>query len=194
MRDEDTTFGKPASEELRDIHKRIDTLHSENEVQYKTITERLHAIELRVIEGRRFPITANIGIASILVVVLGGGFVIYAEVKQSSYDSGKALALIEDHLKAAPSHRYNVESLTKFADDLKDRLPHLEADVDSLKGRIVGNTAEGWHRRDHELYAEVVAARLAALDQRMTVQEQRSVQRDGWWQRLWDSGLLKGQK
>jgi hypothetical protein len=192
MRDEDTSFGKPASEELRDIHKRIDTLHSESESQYKTITERLHAIELRVIEGRRFPVMANIGIASILVVVLGGGFALYAEVKQSGYDSGKALALIEEHLKAAPTHRYNVESLTKFADDLKDRVPKLEADVDLLKGRIVGNSSDGWHRRDHELYAELVAARFAAIEQRMTAQEQRSVQRDAWWQRLWDSGALKG--
>jgi len=194
VRDEDTSFGKPASEELRDIHKRIDTLHSESESQYKTITERLHAIELRVIEGRRFPITANIGIASILVAVLGGGFVLYAEVKQSSHDSAKALTLIEDHLKLAPTHRYAVDNLAKFADDARDRLPKLESDVEQLKSQIVGRGPEGWHRRDHESYAETVNARLAALDQRLTAQESRSVARDAWWQRVWESGVLKEKK
>jgi uncharacterized protein HemX len=202
MRDDDPDGpGKPIDHELRDVHRRLDKLDEHlSSLRDQVATDRLEttrqfaAVREAVATRVRFPASAYGAAATLLVAVLGTGFVLYGQLQIAATDSAKALSLIEDHLKAAPTHRYNVENLARFADDVKDRLPKLEAQVESLQGRIVGNTSDGWHRRDHELYAELVAARFAAIEQRMSAQEQRSVQRDAWWQRLWDSGALKGQR
>jgi hypothetical protein len=194
MRDDDPGEGKTIDAELRDIHHRIDTLKAEGESNHKTLLERLHAIEVRLAAGWRFPVAGW----GALVLVLGAVGTTYLKVEVGNTSALKALGLIEEHLKAAPAHRYNVESMAKFADELRDRIPALESSVSgiqaTIRDRLVGNTSEGWHRRDHELYAEGINARMLALDQRLSVQENRSAQRDNWWQRVWESGVLKGQK
>jgi hypothetical protein len=206
MREDDPdSSNKPIDSELRDVHRRLDKLDEHlSSLKDAVAADRLEAakqfaaVKEAVATRARFPGAAYGAAATLLVAIVGTGFVLFGQLQAAAADSRKALTLIEEHLKADPTHRYTVENLAKFADDVKDRLPKVEAEVSSiqetLRTRLVGNTSEGWHRRDHESYAEAVNARMAALDQRLTAQENRSAQRDGWWQRVWESGVLKGQR
>jgi hypothetical protein len=175
MRDEDTIYSKPASDELRDVHHRLDKLDEHlSSLKEQVSNDRLEtikqfaAVREAVATRVRFPGAAYGAAATLLVAIVGTGFVLFGQLQAAASDSHKALTLIEDHLKAAPTHRYNVESLSKFSDDVKDRLPKVEAEVSSIqetiRTRLVGNTSEGWHRRDHELYAQAIDERFKRLE------------------------------
>jgi|OM-RGC.v1.022194196 hypothetical protein len=46
----------------------------------------------------------------------------------------------------------------------KTRHESLTSRIETLEARIVGRSAEGWHRTDHEAYAESIERRLRKLE------------------------------
>lgn len=153
--------------ELRDIHHRIDALQAENERQYSALTDKLHNLEVAVARGSRFPASAWVAAAAILLSVLGSGAVLYSELQVSKHDSAKALVLIEDHLKGAPVHRMTVQRLNEIVDQWYQQIPLLDERVKSLEARIVGAGPNGWHRSDHDNFAKAVEAQMDALRHRV---------------------------
>jgi predicted RNase H-like nuclease (RuvC/YqgF family) len=97
------------------------------------------------------------------------------------------------------AHADSLSHLTKRSDDHEERIreqefrpPRLEPEVDklsanceataakvavmderikSLESRIVGQGPEGWHRKDHDLYAQMMDERNARIRSRLDVIE-----------------------
>ena len=144
MRDEDTAFGKPASEELRDIHKRIDTLHAEGQHQFSTVTERLHAIELRLADRPRFPLWLPASLTAI-GLFLGG---------QTLGAVWWASAINEQ-----------VQGISYVRETCCEEVPVLAEKVRTLDEKVVGRGKEGWHRPDHDQYAAYIEERFKRLEE-----------------------------
>ena len=157
MRDEDTTLAKPAHEELRDIHRRIDLL-----------VEQIHALEVTVARGSRFPAWAG-GLLVLAAVQIGGQVYLNAELRG---DVSRAAEIAIDS-----SQRNQI-------------VPVIEERVKNLEGRIVGNTSEGWHRKDHDLYAQMIDVKLGAIMQHIEHIEARNKVADGNWDKVRARGLL----
>jgi hypothetical protein len=171
MRDEDAE-NRGTQAELRDLHHRIDSLKEEAERQYSSLTDKLHALEVAIARGNRFPAAAWVAAAALVLSTVGTGAVLYTKLETANASAGKALSLIEEHLKAAPAHRYNVERIGAQVDEWRETVPLVAERVKALEARIVGQGPEGWHRRDHETYAAMVAEQVKALDRRVSVVEQ----------------------
>ncbi len=171
MRDEDTEE-RSTQAELRDLHHRIDSLKEESERQYSSLTDKLHALEVAIARGNRFPAAAWVAAAAIVLSTIGTGSVLFSKLVAADEHASKALTLIEEHLKAAPAHRYNVERIGSQVDEWREAIPLVAERVKNLESRIVGQGPDGWHRRDHETYAAMVAEQVKALDRRVSVVEQ----------------------
>ncbi len=109
MRDEDTEE-RSTQAELRDLHHRIDSR------QYSSLTDKLHALEVAIARGNRFPAAAWVAAAAIVLSTIGTGSVLFSKLVAADEHASKALTLIEEHLKAAPAHRYNVERIGSQVD------------------------------------------------------------------------------
>jgi hypothetical protein len=158
--------------ELRDLHHRIDSLKEEGERQYASLTDKLHQLEVTLARGTRFPAAAWVAAAAIVLSTVGTGAVLYSKLVAADDHATKALSLIEEHLKAAPAHRYNVERIGQQVDEWRETVPLVAERVKALEARVVGQGPDGWHRRDHETYAAMVAEQVKALDRRVSVVEQ----------------------
>ena len=159
--------------ELRDLHHRIDSLKEENERQFNSLTDKLHALEVTLAKGTRFPAAGYVAAVGLALTVVGTGAVLYSELQVSKTDSAKALTLIEEHLKAAPTHRYNVERIGLQVDEWRETIPLLTERMKGLEGRIVGQGPEGWHRKDHDLYAKMMDERNERIKLRLDVIEHK---------------------
>ncbi len=166
MSEEKTASRLIEHEELRDIHRRIDSLKEEGERNHKELASQLHNLEVAVARGGRFPPAAIITALALVLSTVGTGSVLYAKLEVANANSVKALTLIEEHLKEAPTHRYNVERLGALVDDWNARIPVMDERVRSLEGRVVGQGPNGWHRSDHDNYATAVDARFKLLEER----------------------------
>lgn len=134
----DTDLQDPHNLELGHVYERLKKLEEgQGEVQ-----KTLHAVQLKLAEGPRFPNYVPVLMASILLflagqviigLIWGGG--INAEVS-------------------------NLQGTLSLC----EKCPVIEERVKNLEGRVVGNTADGWRRRDHELYAEAINRRFEALE------------------------------
>jgi len=153
MRDSDFEL-KTASEELRDIHHRIDVLKNDSEKQFNTLVERLHSVEVTLARGTRFPAAAWVAAIGLAVTVIGTGSVLYSQLQITQQVSIEARNEIRNHIRdMGPA-----ENMVWKMDE------RLKATEETLRTRLVGNTAEGWHRRDHELYAEGIDQRFKKLE------------------------------
>lgn len=154
-------------EELRDIHRRIDSLKEEGERQYKDVTDKLHGLEVAIAKGSRFPAGAWVAAAAILLGMVGHGTVLYAKLEAADEHATRALELIETHLAAAPIHRQMVNDMAPVIDQWKRTIPLVEERLKNLESRIVGVGPNGWHKQDHENYAKAVEAEIHRLDEKI---------------------------
>lgn len=145
--------------ELRDIHHRIDSLKEENERQYGHLIERLHAMEVAIAAGSRFPATAWVAAAGIFLTVLGTGFMTFNKLETAATSSAKAISLIETHMAGSSARFAAIQEAEAFMSEWNKKLPALAERVVSIEGKIVGQGPEGWHRRDHDLYAKMIDER-----------------------------------
>ena len=145
--------------ELRDIHHRIDALKTESERQYDHLIERLHALEVAIASGGRFPAGAWVAAIALVLTILGSSAALYSQLEVAS--------------------RIGMEARDAIAGHVTDMLPaqsevwRQAERIKALEGRIVGQGPEGWHRKDHDLYAQMmdernnrVRARLDAIEKR----------------------------
>ena len=160
-------------EELRDIHRRIDSLKEEGERNHKELTDKLHGLEVAVARGGRFPAGAWVAAAALVVSVLGTGGVLYNKLEQADEHASKALQLIEQHLQAAPVHRQRVDDMSVQWDEWRRVIPLCEERLKNLEGKVVGKGPDGWHRTDQNLYAEMVRAQMDAMNKRLDALEKR---------------------
>lgn len=160
-------------DELRDIHKRIDSLKDEVESGNKFLTEKLHSLEVAVARGNRFPATAIVAAIALLFTLIGGFVTLYTKLEKADEHASKALALIEEHLAAAPVHRQAVTDMSSVVENWKKVIPLCEERVKNLEARIVGKGPDGWHRRDHEEYARGIELQIDALKSQVERLEKR---------------------
>lgn len=173
MREEDCRMSNPEHDELRDIHRRIDSLKEESERHYGDIREKLHGLEVAVAKGSRFPASALVAAAAIILSTIGTGTVLYHRLEEANSNAGKALMLIERHLEQAPVHRQRVEDMTEAVDNWKQIIPLCEERLKNLEAKVVGKGPDGWHRKDHDMYAELVRVQIESLKQRIEQLEKK---------------------
>jgi chaperonin cofactor prefoldin len=159
--------------ELRDIHHRIDSLKEENERQYNSLTEKLHALEVAIASGNRFPAAAWVAAAALFVTVIGSGFVTYHKLETAQNNGIKAIALIEKHMEGSGERFAAIREANAVTNEWEKRLPALESRVKTLEDRIVGQGPNGWHRPDHELYAKMMDERNDRIKLRLDTIEKR---------------------
>ena len=178
MRDQDDDEAVMAARhnELRDIHHRIDALKEEGERQYDSLTEKLHALEVAIATGSRFPATAWVAAVGILLTVLGTAFVTFSKLETAAVTGNKAISLIETHMAGSSARFQTIQEATSFMDRWGGALPMLEEWVKVLEGRVVGQGPEGWHRRDHDLYARMIDERFSRAFGQLEVVEKRQDQ------------------
>lgn len=164
---------EPKDAELRDIHHRIDALRDESERQFRELEKGLHSLEVAVARGNRFPASAGVAAAALLVSVLGTGAILYTKLETANANASKALLLIEQHLSGASARAEAIEHATAVSTEWERRLPAIDERVKSLETRIVGQGPNGWHRADHEEYAKRRDAELETLRRRLDVLETR---------------------
>jgi len=82
--------------------------------------------------------------------------------------------------------------MAEFGKHMASEIRRIEDKVTVLDGKVVGHSEAGWHKSDHQLYAEKVDTQLNALEKRLVAQEERSKLRDVWWDKLRELGALKG--
>jgi hypothetical protein len=175
-RDDDEVVMAERHNELRDIHHRIDSLKEENERQYGSLVEKLHALEVAVATGTRFPAAAWVAAAALFLSVIGTAFVTFSKLETAATSSAKAISLIETHMAGSSARFQTIQEATVFMDRWSAGLPLLEERVKVLEGRIVGQGPEGWHRKDHDLYAQMLDERFARVGGQLEVVEKRQDQ------------------
>jgi hypothetical protein len=174
--EEDETGVAARHNELRDIHHRIDSLKEENERQYNSLTEKLHALEVAIATGNRFPAAAWVAAAALFLSVIGTAFVTFSKLETAATSSAKAISLIEAHMAGSSARFETIQEASAFMANWNQRLPLLEERVKALEGRIVGQGPNGWHRTDHDLYARMIDERFARVGGQLEVVEKRQDQ------------------
>jgi hypothetical protein len=178
VRDEDVDEATTAARhnELRDIHHRIDSLKEENERQYTSLAEKLHSLELAVARGARFPAGAWVAAIGILLTVIGSGFLSYHRLETAMANGSKAVTLIERHMEGSSERFAAIRDTTAITSEWERKLPAMEQRITALEGKIVGQGPEGWHRRDHDLYARMVDERDDRIRSRLDAIETKQAE------------------
>ena len=159
--------------ELRDIHHRIDSLKAEGERQYDHLIERLHALEVAIATGAKFPASAWLAAAALFITVIGSGFISYHKLESAQINGQKAIQLIERHMEGSGERFASIREAKTFAEEWERRLPMLETRVKALEEKIVGQGPNGWHRQDHDLYARMMDERSGRIETRINVIEKK---------------------
>ena len=159
--------------ELRDIHHRIDSLKQESERQYDHLIERLHALEVAIATGSRFPAAAWVAAAALFLTVIGSGLTTYSKLETAARTGDKAISLIETHMAGSSARFQTINEATQFMQTWAPRLPLLEGSVKVLEEKIVGQGPNGWHRADHDLYAKMMDERNDRIKLRLDTVEKR---------------------
>ena len=159
--------------ELRDIHHRIDSLKTESERQYDHLIERLHALEVAIAAGARFPASAWLTAAALFLTIIGSGFISYHKLETAQTNGSKAITLIERHMEGSSERFASIREASAVTAEWERKLPALESRVKTLEDRIVGQGPNGWHRTDHDLYAKMMDERNDRVKLRLDVIEKR---------------------
>jgi hypothetical protein len=174
--DDDETAVSARHNELRDIHHRIDSLKEESERQYSGLIERLHALEVAIASGNRFPAGAWVAAAALFLSVIGTGFVTFNKLETAQANGAKSIALIEAHMVGSSARFQTITQAEAFMKKWTSDLPLLEERVKTIEGKIVGQGPEGWHRRDHDLYAKMIDERNDRIRARLDIIEKKQEQ------------------
>jgi hypothetical protein len=151
--------GHDEERELRDIHRRIDSLKEENERQFNSLTEKLHALEVAIARGGKFPAQATVAAVALVLAVIGHGAVLYSELQATKMQSATAYGLVEEHIKGLGVRQ--------------QQWAVLDERVKSLEGRVVGKSELGWHKPDHDAYAAVVEEHFRHVETRLRALEEK---------------------
>jgi len=81
--------------------------------------------------------------------------------------------------------------MAEFQRYLDSEIKRIEEKIATIDSKVVGRTDSGWHRSDHNNYAEMVEQRFKNVEKTLSNHESRNVERDGWWRQLWASGVVK---
>lgn len=138
MRDEGTDEVSAASRhnELRDIHHRIDSLKEENERQYTSLTEKLHALEVAVVRGSRFPAVVWVSAAAVVLSVFGTGAVLYGKLETTSLLAQQAVRNIETHITVSAQGETAVAKMDERVKGLESRCGRQEDQQAALCQRV----------------------------------------------------------
>ena len=128
----------PHALELGHVYERLKQL----ETGQKSMQDTLHAVQLKLAEGPRFPSWLPVIMVSILLFLAGQVVIGLLWGGRINSDVASLRARLE----------------------LCERCPVIEERVKHLEGRIVGNTSDGWHRRDQELYATGIEERFKRIE------------------------------
>ena len=134
----ETDSQDPHALELGHVYERLKKL----EEGQKGVQDTLHAVQLKLAEGPRFPSWLPVIMVSILLFLAGQ--VIVGLIWGGRINSD--VTNLQGHL------------------ELCDRCPIIEERVKNLEGRVVGQGPDGWHRRDHELYATAIEERFRRIE------------------------------
>jgi hypothetical protein len=162
--------------ELRDIHHRIDSLKEESERQYDHLIERLHALEVAIATGTRFPASAWMAAAALFLTIVGSGFISYHKLESAQANGGRAIQLIEKHMEGSSERFASIREAQIVTSEWERKLPLLENRVKTLEERIVGQGPQGWHRADHDLYAKMMDERNDRIKLRLETIENKQEQ------------------
>jgi hypothetical protein len=144
-------------EELRDIHRRIDSLKEEGERNHKELSGQLHTLEVAVARGSRFPAGAWVAAIGLAITVVGTGSVLYGQLLVGTKMAQEAKEAMQTHLvEMAPA---------------ESEVWRMSERIKALESRIVGQGPDGWHRRDHDLYAQMMDERNNRIRARLEVIE-----------------------
>ena len=145
--------------ELRDIHRRIDSLKEENERQYQSLSEKLHALEVAIARGGRFPAAAYVAAVALVITVIGHGAVIYSELQTAKAQAATSIELMSEHVKGLGQRQAQWSVMD-------EKLKQLES-------KVVGRSEQGWHRADHDQYAKMIEAQHQSMDLRLRALERK---------------------
>jgi hypothetical protein len=157
--DPDESVTAARHNELRDIHHRIDALKEENERQFHSITKDLHALEVAVAKGGRFPAAAWVAAVSLGITVIGTGAMLYSKLETTYLIAKQAVEAIESHV----NEMVPAQALVWQMDER----------IKGLEGKIVGTGPNGWHRADHDLYAKMMDERNERIKIRLDAIEKK---------------------
>lgn len=157
MHDDKADLVRYTGDELRDIHRRIDSLKEENERQFNSLTGKLHDLEVTLARGNRFPAAAYVAAIAVVVTVIGHGAVLYSELQTAKTQATTSFELMNEHVKGIGTRQAQWSVLD-------EKLRQLES-------KVVGRTEQGWHRADHDQYAATVKAQHEAFDLRLKALE-----------------------
>jgi hypothetical protein len=158
MSEEKTASRLIEHEELRDIHRRIDSLKEEGERNHKELASQLHNLEVAVARGSRFPAGALVAAVGLALTVMGSSAALYSQLQVAARIGMEARDAIRLHITdMAPAQ----SEVWRQAERIK-----------ALEGKIVGQGPDGWHRRDHDLYAQMMDERNNRIKSRLDMIEE----------------------
>ena len=200
MREDDIASNDVTKLELGHVYSKLEGLEKEQ----KEIARGLHDVQLELARGRRFPLAMYGFLGTLTLAVAGAAFVLHAELKLNTAAVEQMPELRErltsafNGMRAAEQAKASIlEEHTRMRGVIHDidrrcclEMPVLSEKVKNLEGRIVGKSGEGWHRSDHDLYAQMVDVKLGAIMQHIEHIEARNKVADGNWDKVRARGLL----
>lgn len=177
MREDDIKSDNPITLELGHVYAKLESLESEQ----KEIRKGLHSVEVRLAEGRRFPMPMYGILATLTLSILGAAFLLYSELKLNTAATSE-LPELKERLTSAFTGMRSAEQtkaaileehvrlrgvITGMEHECCRQTPILGEKIKNLENRIVGQGPEGWHRKDHDLYAQAIEERFKRIEERL---------------------------
>jgi len=176
-RETDIKSTDPAQVELGHVYDRLKTLEEKQSEVQKT----LHAVQLKLTEvaaeGHRFPgwLPNLLGSILLVLVVQSAGAIWWASGVNSEVDSFRDLKgqlattiagmrSIESSIAAVQQEHVRMREVVHEVDRRCQQNAVLEERLNALSEKVVGKTDKGWHRPDHEQYAQYVEERFKRLE------------------------------
>jgi len=168
----DTSFSKPARAELSDIQHRLDKLD-----------DRMHNVEVALARGARFPAWAG-GLLALALGQLGGQIYLNGQVTNK--------------VEALPALKAQCDECDRKITQVREKQVEVLSRLGELEVKAREGTDDRWRKADDvRAMTELnryLDERFKESDRRIKTQEDRSAERDRWWQQLWGSGVMKGHR
>lgn len=163
--------------ELGHVYDRLKKLEEGQGEQQKT----LQAIQLKITEvaasGPRFPTWMPQVTVAILIFLMGqtGAAVwwasgintevaSYAELKGRLTSAFQGMRSAETNIAAIQQEHVRIREIVHEVDKRCAGTPVLAERLNALSEKVVGKTDNGWHKADHEQYAQYIEERFKRLE------------------------------